>query len=489
MTATASPRGRKTMALPSDLVLTVAQMQAAEQAVFDSGVSVDALMERAGRGAAEYVWRMAAGRAVTVLCGPGNNGGDGYVIAEVLRERGLAVRVVAPMEPKTDAARNARARYQGEIAGTADGASGAVLVECLFGSGLTRGLSDERLTLLHGLAKQHHQCIAVDLPSGVESDSGAVLSPLPRYDLTLALGAWKWAHYLMPAAQHMGVLRLVGIDVDAEAQRGFTTPRVLGKPQMAAPERDAHKYTRGLVAVVAGAMPGAALLAARAAQHGGAGYVKLLTDGVEVQSPDDLVVDQRPLAEALADPRFASVLIGPGLGRDEVAVRRLEQVLFLDRELPTVLDADALMLVGPDRWPAPSDRPIVVTPHAGELAALAKAFGTPPNNGSLADKVHQAIELDWLTNATVVAKGPDTLIFQRDLGMALAPTVSSWLSTAGTGDVLAGLIASRLVTGANPLRAASEAVWLHGEAARLAGPVFTASGLAERIPEAYATCL
>lgn len=120
---------------------------------------------------------------------------------------------------------------------------------------------------------------------------------------------------------------------------------------------------------------------------------------------------------------------------------------------------------------------------------MAKAFGTPPSKGALANKVHQAIELDWLTNATVVAKGPDTLVFQRDLGMVLAPAVSSWLSTAGTGDVLAGLIASRLATGSNPLAAASEALWLHGEAARLAGPVFTASELAERVPEAYAACL
>lgn len=477
------------MPQPSDLVLTVAQMQAAEQAVFDSGVSVDALMERAGRGAAEYVWRMAAGRAVTVLCGPGNNGGDGYVIAETLRERGLMVRVVAPMEPKTDAARNARNRYRGEISAAGAGAKGAVLVDCLFGSGLTRGLSDELVALLHGLADHHHYCIAVDLPSGVQSDSGAVLSPLPRYDLTLALGAWKWAHWIMPAAARMGALRLVGIGVDAEAQRGFTTPRVVRRPNLTVPSRDAHKYTRGLVAVIAGAMPGAAVLAARAAQHGGAGYVKLLSDGADLDVPADLVVDPRPLGEALGDPRIAAVLIGPGLGRDGAAARRLKQVLYLERGIPTVLDADALMLVGPDRWPGPSDRAIVVTPHAGELTALAQAFDLPPNKGPFADKVHQAIELDWLTDATVVAKGPDTVVFQRDLGMLVVPPASSWLSTAGTGDVLAGLIASRLATGADPLAAAGEALWLHGEAARLAGPVFTTSDLAERVPEAYAACL
>lgn len=481
------------MPLANDLILTVAQMRAAEQALFDCGISVDELMDRAGRGAAEYVWRMAAGRAVTVLCGPGNNGGDGYVIAEVLRSRGLPVEVVAPLEPRTEASRRARERYHGEVSPNGNDASGAVLVDCLFGSGLTRGLSPALSGLLTGLAKQHGRCVAVDLPSGVAADSGAVLSELPHFDVTLALGAWKWAHFIMPAAQHMGTLRLVDIGVDAEAQRDFTTPRVLAKPRLSAPQHDAHKYTRGLVAVVAGAMPGAALLAARAAQHGGAGYVKLLTDGADVSAPADLpadlVVDRRPLLEALTDRRIASVLIGPGLGRDAAAVRRLEQVLHLERPVSTVLDADALVLVGPDRWTAPGDRPFVVTPHAGELAALAKSFGLPPNSGPFAGKVHQAIELEWLTNATVVAKGPDSLVFQRDLGMMVSPAVSSWLSTAGTGDVLAGLIASRLATGSDPITAASDALWLHGEAARLAGPAFSASTLAERVTDAYAACL
>ena len=473
----------------SDLVLTVAQMQAAEQAMFDGGVSVDALMERAGRGAAEWAWRMAAGRAVTVLCGPGNNGGDGYVIAETLRERGLPVRVVAPVEPGTDAARNARARFRGEVRADGAGLSGAVLVDCLFGSGLTRGLSDDLSALLLGLASRHHHCIAVDLPSGVHSDTGAVLSPLPRYDLTLALGAWKWAHFLMPATRHMGALRLVGIGVDAEAQRGETATRVLARPHLPVPPRDAHKYTRGLVAVVAGAMPGAALLAAQAAQHGGAGYVKLLTDGQDADAPADLVVDRRPLGEALSDTRTAAILIGPGLGRDEVARRRLEQVLGLGRDVPTVLDADALVLVGPDRWPDFGDRAFIATPHAGELAGMAEAFGIAAAPASLAVKVHRAIGLGRLTGATIVAKGPDTVAFQRDLGMVIAPPAPSWLSTAGTGDVLAGLIASRLATGVDALSAAGEALWLHAEAARLAGPVFTAGGLADKVPEAYAACL
>ena len=176
------------MTMPASAqVLTVVQMRAAEQALIDRGESVGSLMRTAGQGAAEWVWRVAAGRPVTVLCGPGNNGGDGYVIAETLRQRGLEVVVVALFEPGTEAAREARARYLGEIGA---GGKGGVFVDCLFGSGLTRPLG-ELATLVRSLAGSHRYAIAVDLPSGVESDGGALLDEdLPRYDLTLALGAW-----------------------------------------------------------------------------------------------------------------------------------------------------------------------------------------------------------------------------------------------------------------------------------------------------------
>ncbi len=146
-----------------------------------------------------------------MLCGPGNNGGDGYVIARVLRERGLAVQVVAPLEPKTEAAIAARRAWGGEPVATAQG---AVLVDCLFGTGLGRPLDDDLLGLLRKLASTHQHAVAVDLPSGVDSDNGECLNPgLPRYDLTLALGAWKFAHWLMPAMDTMGDKRLVDIGV------------------------------------------------------------------------------------------------------------------------------------------------------------------------------------------------------------------------------------------------------------------------------------
>ena len=453
-------------------VLTVAQMQAAEQALIDCGETVDSLMLTAGRGAADWVWRVAAGRPVTVLCGPGNNGGDGYVIAERLRVRGLPVVVVAPVEPKTGAARNARAAYRGEFA---ENGHGGVFVDCLFGSGLVRPLG-ELAGLVRSLAETHRYRVAVDLPSGIESNSGALLDDgLPHYDLTVALGAWKFAHWLLPARSRMGELRLVGIGIAAVAGAA----RGIGRPSLAAPALDAHKYTRGLLAVVAGGMEGAGLLAARAAMHSGAGYVKLF--GEAAGAPPELVTDTRPLDEALADARIDAHAVGPGLGRDDLAARRLAAVLA--RDLPTLADADALHLLKPEmlRGRAAS---LVLTPHAGELAALCKAFGIGE-----AERLRRVRKLSAAANAVVVAKGPDTVVAAPDERLALAPPASSWLSTAGTGDVLAGAIASRLATGEEAFEAACQGIWLHGEAARLAGPAFTAGELAAQVARAYAACL
>ena len=479
----------------ADQVLTAAQMRAAEAALIGAGTSVDELMQRAGRGAAEWVWRMAAGRSVTVLCGPGNNGGDGYVIAEALRERGGAVSVVVAAEPQTEAARTARSLFKGAVVGpsatppTLRQAQGdRLLVDCLFGTGLTRLLSDEHLALLIRLAASHRQRIAIDLPSGVDSDSGAALNEnLPQYDLTIALGAWKWAHWMMPAAQFMGHRKLVEIGVDASAQRNYTTGQVLRRPALTRPRPNAHKYTRGLLVIVAGDMPGAALLAARAAQHAGAGYVKILSDGQALRAPDDVVIDSRPLSEALGDPRISAILIGCGLGRGEVARNRLHDVVGSMSAAPIVLDGDALHLIEPIGLP--SGRKVILTPHEGELATLAAAYRLPDCKPPLPWKVNRAIELNWANCSIIVAKGPDTIVFDPDQGLAVAPMGSSWLSTAGSGDVLAGAIASRLATGADAFTAACQGVWLHGEAARLAGPAFTASELASAIKPALASCL
>jgi hydroxyethylthiazole kinase-like uncharacterized protein yjeF len=466
------------MASMSDQILTVAEMIAAEQALIAGGETVDSLMQTAGRGAAEYVWRLAAGRAVTVLCGPGNNGGDGYVIARVLHERGLPVTVVAPYPPATDAARNARSEFTGTIAGGWAAPEGEVFVDCLFGSGLGRPLDNSALEGLTSLAGRHRLRIAVDMPSGVASDSGLPLNPsLPAYDVTLALGAWKYAHWLMPASPWMGHKRLVPIGI-CEVEGAA---HLLERPSLCAPLTDAHKYSRGLVAVVGGEMPGAALLAAGAAMRGGAGYVKLLSDQLPAQRPADLVGDDQPLDIALDDPRISALLIGPGLGRSRVAKERL--LAALARERPTVVDADAIVLLRPGML-AGRGEIVVATPHEGELEKLCAAFSIEADS-----KLQVARGLAAASGMVIVAKGPDTIITAPDGRTCVAQPASTWLSVAGTGDVLAGILASRLVSDGDGFSAACEAVWLHGEAARLCKPPFTASELADQVSSAVATCL
>ena len=454
-------------------ILTVAQMRAAEQALIEAGTSVEVLMDIAGHGAGEWVWRLSGGRPVTVLCGPGNNGGDGWVIAELIRSLGGDVAVISPKEPATDAARDARSRYRGAVIDPTIPRHGEVFVDCLFGSGLTRALPGEWVDLIARLARHHHASVAIDLPSGVDSDSGAVLNDgLPDYDLTVALGAWKFAHWTMPAMARMGARRLVGIGCSAVPGAA----RLLARPRIATPGSDAHKYTRGLLCVVAGAMPGAALLAAKAAMHGGAGYVKLLGEGGAVLPPE-LVADTRPLPDALGDPRISAVLVGPGLGRDGDAKSRLSDALASSH--PVVIDADALTLLGPSAAPLTS---AVLTPHEGELAALEKSFALS-GTGLRRDR---ALAVARVTGAVVLLKGADSLIATPDGALVLAPAAPSWLSVAGSGDVLAGVLASRLAVHGEPLRAAEEALWLHGEAARLAGPAFTAGQLADAVQGAVA---
>ena len=466
------------MASSPDQILTVDQMRAAEQALIDGGTSVDALMQTAGRGAAEWVWRMAAGGRVTVLCGPGNNGGDGYVIAETIRERGGQVAVIAAAQPKTDAARGARALFRGEVLLPDTAAHGDVLVDCLFGSGLVRPLSGDHYALLSRLAASHRHRVAVDLPSGIASDSGLLLNDgLPFYDLTVALGAWKYAHFLMPAAARMGAVRLVGIGVRPVAGAGQS----LSRPAFEPPSADAHKYRRGLLAVVGGAMPGAALLAARAAQGAGAGYVKLFAESA-TGAPCDLVVETGHLSEVLTDDRNTAILAGPGLGRGAEARERL--AIALADAVPAGPDADALGLLG-ERQLAERDAPVVATPHEGELIALERSFDLD----GVGTKVERAAALAVASGMVIVAKGPDTVIAAPDGRLVCAPRAPSWLSTAGTGDVLAGAIASRLATGDEAFAAACTGVWLHTQAARLCHPAFTAGELARAIPQALAACL
>ena len=451
-------------------ILTAAEMRAAEEAAVAAGSGFDVLMERAGAAVAELARRMAAGREVLILCGPGNNGGDGYVAARLLAESGVAVRVAAFGELGTEIASAARARWTGAVEGIAEARPAPLLVDCLFGTGLTRGLPEELAGDVARLAAGAERRLAVDLPSGVAADDGALLSDVPRFDATLALGALKPAHRLRPAAEVCGAVLVADIGIVAEGRL-----HEIARPVLAAPGPEDHKYTRGMVAIVGGAMHGAARLAAEAAAHSGAGYV-LLAELEGGQGAGSAAVVRRgyaggALLSVLGQYNVGAVVVGPGLtGADE---ERAEAALMSGR--PLVLDARAIELARPNRAQG-----AILTPHEGEFV---RNFGELP--GSRIDRARAAAAL---SGAVVVLKGSDTVVAAPDGRAAISPPASPWLSTAGTGDVLAGVCGAMLARGLAPFEAACAAQWLHAAAARAAGPAFVADDLIDHLPVLVASC-
>lgn len=454
-------------------ILTAAQMRAAEDRAIAAGSSVSALMERAGVGVAEWVHRLAAGSPVLILCGPGNNGGDGYVAARVLANRGMDVRVAVLGDPRTEAAAEARKGWTGPVEVFPDETLGhaPVVVDAVFGTGLSRPLEASAAHAIKALAARAPLSIAVDLPSGLETDTGDGFDrELAAFDVTLALGALKPAHLLQPAAALCGTIRTVDIGLSPDELLSETIVRALAVPQIAKPGPASHKYSRGMVAVVSGPMHGASELAALAAYRAGAGYVLLLTGGLP--HPPHAIVRQRWSADALDDKRIGAVAIGPGLGRDDRAREKLDAALASSH--PLVIDGDALHLLDLDRLQS-REATTVLTPHAGEFAAL---FG-----GGEGGKIARTQEAARRSNAVVVFKGADTVIAAPDGRAKVALPSSPWLSVAGTGDVLAGAVATMIAQNpATPLEAASAGVWLHSEAARLLNRCFLADELAGALP-------
>lgn len=460
-------------------VLTAAEMRAAEAALFASGVPEYEVMLRAGKAAAEIIWRAGAKRDTLVVCGPGNNGGDGYVIARALREHGVPVRVAALADPQTESAKRARADWGGEVEDFSTAAPAHQLVDALFGTGLTRGLDAGVVARFAELVAAADHSYAIDLPSGIATDDGTLLSPVPLFDVCISLGQWKRAHMLRPANRHWRrmVCCDIGIDApDAHLQR-------LAKPCLSAPADDAHKYTRGLVAVVAGEMAGASALSAEAAARAGAGYVKLIGAQAIVNTSHAIVRASIKDEAALADKRIATLLVGPGLGRSEAAAERLGQALMHSHA--AVLDADALWHLSHGAMAALPDKAIL-TPHVGEFAQL---FANTSGLDISGTPIEQALTAAKSAGAVVILKGPTTVVAAPDGRACIADKATSWLSTAGTGDVLAGLCAARLAVNGDPFQAACEAVWLHGEAARRAGAAFVADDLLNHIPPALVSCL
>ena len=453
-------------------ILTAEAMRAAEQVAIDGGTSVEQLMERAGEALAEAVYRFAGPIPALVLCGPGNNGGDGYVAARHLAARGIEVRIAAMSEPKSEAGRWARSQWAGEVEVLSDSTKPApLIIDALFGTGLKRGLEAPAAETFSRLCNAAIVRVAADLPSGVDSDSGKELSAIPEFDLTVTFGALKPAHRLAPAMHKCGrvVLGDIGIVADSDWFE-------IGMPALPMIDPEANKYSRGLVSIIAGQMPGAAALAATAAARAGAGTVRLFADKIVANVPAAIVQGRQWDPK---DRRRGSLLIGPGLGENGDARRRLNDALSAG--WPMVLDADALKLSTTDELSAielpATERPIL-TPHGGEFKSL---FGELDGF-----KSEQAAAAAQRARAVVVFKGPDTIVASPDGQVGFAPPAPAFLASAGTGDVLAGIAAAFLARGLDSFDAACAAVWLHGRAAEIAGPRMIADDLARAVPHALA---
>jgi hydroxyethylthiazole kinase-like uncharacterized protein yjeF len=442
-------------------ILTTAAMRAAEQAAIDAGTPVELLMERAGTALAEAAFRFAGPRPALVLVGPGNNGGDGYVAARELAARGIPVRIAELAEPRTDAAKTARhSHWQGNVEQLGpDTKPAPLLIDALFGTGLKTGLERSAADHLSRLCEAAVATVACDVPSGVDSDSGAELSLVSDFDLTVTFGALKPAHRLMPAMGRCGRIVLADIGIAAGGEW-----HEIARPTLPPLDPQGHKYDRGIVHALAGTMPGAIALAVTAAARSGAGYVRVSTSRPIEGIPSSVV--QLDTAE-VNDPRIGCLLVGPGMGDIPQLL-----TLALTSKAPKVIDADGLSLLGdPERL---RGQDAIVTPHSGEFERL---FGKL--DGS---KAERALEAARRSGAVIVYKGPDTLVAAPDGRLGFAPPAPAWLATAGTGDVLAGIIAAMRARGMDAFEAACAGVWLHGRAAEAAGPGMIADDLAAAIP-------
>jgi hydroxyethylthiazole kinase-like uncharacterized protein yjeF len=437
-------------------------MRAAEQAAVESGISVEEFMERAGSALAEAVVRFAGRLPTLILCGPGNNGGDGYVAGRHLADRGIPVRVAAIEEAKSAAAKRARSKWNGPVEDLSESTAPAqVLIDALFGTGLKRQLEPKLVSNVMRLAGESPIRIACDLPSGVETDTGAELNAVPRFHMTVTFGALKPAHRLMPALMYMGRVVLADIGITAKSRW-----LEIDRPMLGQVSPFANKYSRGLVHALAGAMPGAIALAAKAAARCGAGYVRVSTSRAIDNLPSAIVQTD---SANLDDKRIGCLLVGPGMGDLPKLL-----TLALTSKAPKVIDADAITHLGePERL---RGQDAIVTPHDGEFWRL---FGEIPGS-----KPERALEAARRSGAIVVYKGPDTVIAAPDGRLGFAAPAPAWLATAGTGDVLAGMIAALRAQGHEPFYAAQSAVWLHSRAAEIAGPHMIADDLVAAIPAA-----
>ncbi|SDM20185.1 NAD(P)H-hydrate epimerase [Methylobacterium phyllostachyos] len=487
-------------------LLTVAAMRAVDAAAIAGGISGITLMEASGAAvAARARARLPTGGRALVLCGPGNNGGDGFVAARLLAEGGYAVdlRLLGDRAALTgDAARAAEA-WTGPIEHAASTAlpSCDLVIDALFGAGLSRDLDGEARALVEAVNASRCPVLAVDVPSGIDGDTGAVRGAAIRATATVTFVTLKPGHLLEPGRSLCGQLSVADIGTGAAAlEEGLTAcgaPLYRNGPDLWATmfprlTGASHKYTRGHTLVLSGpaTKTGAARLAARGALRVGAGLVTVASpaSALAENAAHLTAIMLRPcetgddLDDLLTDERLNVVLAGPGLGTGEPTRERVAVAAAAGRGL--VVDADALTsFSGQARLLAAhladGDARAVLTPHAGEFARL---FDGTEAVAEGADKVARARAAAALTGAVVVYKGSDTVIAEPDGRVAINDHGSPYLGTAGSGDVLGGLIAGLLAQGMPPFEAAAAGVWLHGDAGLRHGPGLIAEDIPELMP-------
>ncbi|MBC7768013.1 MAG: NAD(P)H-hydrate dehydratase [Phycisphaerales bacterium] len=469
-------------------IITVEQMRAIDSASARAGVATRTLMENAGRAVADAIAARMTPRPTAVLCGPGNNGGDGWVAARALAELGWPVWVetLAPRESLHGDAASAAAAYKGDLFALGVAPKPAQLyVDALFGAGLTRPLEGEAARLAMTIPPA--SVVAVDLPSGIDGDTGIPLSDAYfRAALTVTFVRKKPAHVLMPSRVFCGEVVVADIgapDGVVAAQRidlWENDPALWTLPW---PDIDAHKHERGHVVVASGgrARTGAARLAARAALRSGAGLVTVL-------SPPDALAENAAqltaimLREAGDETAYAEAartsqafIIGPAFGTSDAHYKQLCAAIEAEPRCALVLDADAITLLAPlTHGLTEAD---VLTPHIGEFR---RAFpGVWSNSASRIDAARAAAAY---ARCNVLLKGPDTVIAAPDGRAVVNATGTPFLATAGAGDVLAGVIAGLIGQGMESFEAACAGAWLHGRAGEALGPGLIAEDLCEQLP-------
>lgn len=460
--------------------MTVAEMAAADREAITAGTPGLVLMERAGAAVVEAIAERFSQRAVCVLCGPGNNGGDGYVIARLLNERGWPVEVRAVAPPATADAQAAAARWEGGLVAFDAPLEARLFVDAMFGAGLARPLNGEAAAMASRLASQPDAVVAVDIPSGLPGDTGAPAGPVVVAGLTVTFHAKKPAHVLQPGHQLCGevVVADIGLD-DGPAMLIENSPEAW-LADFPWPGPGTHKHARGRLVVVSGEAwnTGAARLSARAGLRMGAGLVTVLspTDALSVNAAHLEAVMLRgfdteaELEQAAADVDAA--IIGPAAG---VTENTLLNVLALARTgAALVIDADAITVFrdDPEELFSVLDVDDVLTPHPGEFERL-----FPGVLREAPERITAARRAAQRADAIVLLKGADTVIAAPDGRACVNTNGSPWLATAGSGDVLAGFIGSLIAQGMESFEAACAAAWIHAEAAEMHGPGLIAEDL------------